>query len=84
MSLTEKAVAQVAADGIINRLVENGIKSLPIDFLEYHQTILSPYRGRRRQVIETDDFSTADALRYSPISGLIFFIIIELPPPILI
>ncbi len=53
--------AQEEADWIINRLVENGIKSLPEDFLEYQQATLSPYRGRRGPVIETEKFAFIEA-----------------------
>jgi len=52
--------AQEEADWIINRLVENGIKSLPEDFLEYHQRMLSPYRGVRDPVIETQDYFSSE------------------------
>jgi len=41
--------------------VEKGIKSLLEDFLDYHQTTLSPYRGMRGPVIETDEFFSIEA-----------------------
>lgn len=52
--------AQEDADWVINRLVENDIKSLPDDFLDYHQGTMSPYRGMRGEVLETDDYATAE------------------------
>ncbi|RKY27875.1 MAG: hypothetical protein DRP79_02800 [Planctomycetota bacterium] len=33
--------------------------SPPDDFLAYHQAILSPYRGMRGSVVETDEYQTA-------------------------
>jgi len=53
--------AREEADWIINRLVENDIRSLPEDFLAYHQTTLPAYRGMRGPVIETDEFPSTDA-----------------------
>lgn len=53
--------ARQEADWIINRLVENDIRSLPEDFLTYHQTTLPAYRGMRGPVIETDEFPSTDA-----------------------
>ena len=44
--------AQEEADWVINRLVENGIKSLPEDFLEYHRATMSPYSGMRGEIVE--------------------------------
>ena len=51
--------AREEADWIINRLVENDIRSLPEDFLIYHQTTLPAYRGMRCPVVETDEFPSA-------------------------
>lgn len=45
---------QEEADWVINRLVEDGIRSLPDDFLEHHQVTMSPYRGMRGEIIMTD------------------------------
>lgn len=42
----------------MNRLVEDGIKSLPDDFLEYHRATMSPYRGMRGEIVETREFTT--------------------------
>jgi hypothetical protein len=52
--------AKEEADWVINRLVENGVKELPADFLEYHRQTLSPYRGSRTPVAETTDFSSTE------------------------
>lgn len=53
--------ARQEADWIINRLVQNDIRSLSEDFLTYHQTTLPAYRGMRGPVIETDEFPSTDA-----------------------
>jgi hypothetical protein len=53
--------AQEEADWVINRLVENGVRELPEGFLEYHRQTLSPYRGSRGPVTQTDDFDSAQA-----------------------
>jgi hypothetical protein len=53
--------ARQEADWIINRLVENGIRSLPEDFLAYHQTTLPAYRGMRGPVVETDKYTSTEA-----------------------
>ena len=52
--------AQEEADWIINRLVENDIKSLPEGFLEYHRSTMSPYRGMRGEIVETEEYATAE------------------------
>jgi len=52
--------AEEEAMWVINRLVEWDVKSLPDDFLEYHQRTLSPYRGMRSRVLETDEFLSVD------------------------
>lgn len=52
--------AQEEADWVINRLVENDIKSLPDGFLEYHQDTMSPYCGMRGEIVETEDYATAE------------------------
>ena len=57
--------AQEEADWIINRLVENGIKSLPEDFLEYHKSTLSSYRGMHGQVVRTENLLSAEAYAFS-------------------
>ena len=48
------------ADWVVNRLVENDIKSLPEDFLEYHRQTMSPYNGMRGEIVETNEFATAE------------------------
>jgi len=53
--------AREEADWIINRLVENEIRSLPEDFLAYHQTTLPAYRGMRGPVIETDEYTSTES-----------------------
>lgn len=52
---------QEEADWVINRLVENGIKSLPDDFLEYHRSTMSPYLGMRGEIIEAEEYATLQA-----------------------
>lgn len=52
--------AREEADWVINRLVENGVRELPEDFLEYHRQTLSPYRGSRGPVVQTDEFASAE------------------------
>ena len=48
------------ADWVINRLVENDITSLPDDFLEYHQSTMSPYRRMHGEIVETEEYATAE------------------------
>jgi hypothetical protein len=48
--------AREEVDWIINRLVENDVMDLPKDFLAYHQSTLSPYRGMRGPVTETEKY----------------------------
>jgi len=62
--------AQEEADWVINRLVENDIKSLPDDFLEYHQATMSPDRGMRGGIVVTEEFATAEECAASMISRL--------------
>ncbi len=52
--------AQEEAEWVINRLVENDIKSLPDGFLEYHQATMSPYCGMRGEIVETEEYATAE------------------------
>ncbi len=49
---------QEEADWVINRLVENGVRSLPDDFLEYHRATMSPYRGMFGESVEAEAYST--------------------------
>lgn len=53
--------ARDEAEWVINRLVENGIKELPEDFLDYHKQTLSPYRGSRSAVTWTENHDTVEA-----------------------
>ena len=50
-----------AADWVINRLVENEIKTLPDDFLEYHQQQRSPYDGIFSKIFETSEYPSTTA-----------------------
>jgi hypothetical protein len=51
---------QEGADWVINRLVEAGVKTLQPDFLDYHRDTLSPYRGVRSEIVETEEFGSAE------------------------
>jgi len=53
--------AREEAEWIINRLVENEVRTLPEDFLAYHQVTLSPYRGMRGPVVETEEYPSVEA-----------------------
>ena len=46
---------------VINRLVEQGVKVLPPDFLEYHLDTQSPYHGSRGPIVETEQYEGVDA-----------------------
>ena len=59
------AEARENAEWVVNRLVENDVRSLPEDFLAYHQSTLSPYRGMRGGVVETDEHPSAEACAQS-------------------
>ncbi len=59
------AEAQEDAEWVINRLVENDVRSLTEDFLHYHQSTLSPYRGMRGVVVEADEYPSAEACAQS-------------------
>ena len=56
------AEEQEAADWVINRLVESGVEHVGREFLVYHQQTLSPYRGMRSQIRETDRYPSREAL----------------------
>ena len=58
--LPGNADAEEDVQWVVNRLVEQGVRSLPDDFLTYHQRTLSQYRGIRGPVIETDKYSSAE------------------------
>ncbi len=55
------AEAQEETEWVVNRLVENDVRSLPEDFLAYHQSTLSPYRGMCGAVVQTDHYVSAKA-----------------------
>lgn len=61
---------QEEADWLINRLVEAGVKTLQPDFLEYHRDTLSPYRGVRSEIVETDEFASAEECAAAVLAGL--------------
>ncbi len=52
--------AQEEADWVINRLVEDDVKFLPDGFLEYHRATMSPYCGMRGEIVETEEYATAE------------------------
>jgi len=56
------AEEQEEADWVINRLVENGVERVARQFLVYHQETMSPYRGLRSEIIETDRYPSREAL----------------------
>ena len=62
--------AQEEADWVINRLVENAVKSLPDGFLEYHRATMSPYRGMRGEIVETEEYVTAEECAHEVCRGL--------------
>ncbi len=59
--LPGNADAEEDAQWVVNRLVEQGVRSLPDDFLAYHQGTLSKYRGLRGPVIQADEYPSTDA-----------------------
>ena len=59
------AQAREDAEWVLNRLVENDVRSLSEDFLDYHQSTLSAYRGMRGAVVETVAHPTAEACAQS-------------------
>jgi len=59
--LPRNTKAREEAKWIVNRLVENEVRTLPDDFLAYYQATLSPYRGMRGPVVETDEYPSAEA-----------------------
>ena len=54
------AEAREDAEWVVNRLVENDVQTLSEDFLEYHHAALSPYRGMRGVVVETNKHPSAE------------------------
>ena len=59
--LPGNADAEEDAQWVVNRLVEQGVRNLPDDFLAYHQGTLSQYRGMRGPVVETEKYLSAKA-----------------------
>jgi len=59
--LPGNADAAEEAQWVINRLVEQGVRSLPDDFFSHHQGTLSQYRGMRGRVIQTVEYPSAEA-----------------------
>ncbi|MFH2219300.1 MAG: hypothetical protein ABII68_06540 [Pseudomonadota bacterium] len=60
------AEAQLAA----NRLVEQGVHSLPGYILSYQQEVLSQYRDMRGPVVETDEHPSVEACARSIIDRI--------------
>ena len=58
--LPGNADAEEDAQWVVNRLVENDTRSLPEDFLTYHQTTISAYRRMRGPVIQTNKYPSAE------------------------
>ena len=57
------------ADWVLNRLVEAGIKNLQPDFLDYHRETLSPYRGVRSEIVETEEYRSAEECARAVLEG---------------
>lgn len=68
--LPGNADAEEDAQWVVNRLVEQGVRSLPDDFLAYHQGTLSQYRGMRGPLVETDEHPSAEACAKTILSSL--------------
>jgi hypothetical protein len=50
------------AQCVVNRIVEQGIRELPEDFLERHREAVSVYLGSRTKVVETDKYGSVTEL----------------------
>jgi len=50
------------AQCVVNRIVEQGIKELPEDFLERHRDAVPVYLGSRTKAIETDKYGSVTEL----------------------
>jgi len=59
--LPGNADAEEDAQWVVNRLVEQGVRSLLDDFLAYHQGTLSQYSGMRGPVIETGKYTSTES-----------------------
>jgi len=68
--LPGNADAEEDAQWVVNRLVEQGVRSLPDDFLAYHHGTLSQYRGLRGPVVETDEHPSPEACARSVIDRI--------------
>ena len=55
------AEAREEAEWVVNCLVEKDVRSPPEDFLAYHQSTPSPYRGIRSAVVEADEYASVEA-----------------------
>ena len=68
--LPGNADAEEDAQWLVNRLVEQGFRSLSDDFLAYHHGTLSQYRGMCGPVVETDEYTSVEACAISILDGL--------------
>ncbi len=59
-----------AADWVVNRLVENGVKTLPDDFLEYHRQQRPPYDGTFSKIFETAEYPSINACGLAVLQSL--------------
>ena len=50
------------AQCVINRIVEQGIRELPENFLEQHREAIPIYLGSRTKVLETDKYGSVTEL----------------------
>lgn len=50
------------AQSVINRIVEQGIKELTVDFLEQHREAVPVYLGSRTKLFETDKYGSVTEL----------------------
>lgn len=68
--LPRNSDAEEDAQWVVNWLVEQGVRSLPDDFLAYHQGTLPQYRGMRGPVVETDEHPSTEACARSAIDRI--------------
>lgn len=59
---------QEEADWVINRLVESDITVLPDDFLDYHRSTISPYRGMRGQIVELEEYTAKQGHEHATVA----------------
>jgi len=59
------------AQCVVNRIVEQGIRELPVDFLEQHREGISIYLGSRTNVFETDKFGSVTELVEDVLSQIV-------------